>query len=188
MPLPPPNVGRQRVHCRTITVEGFRRDDGLFDVEGTLTDVKDFDVPLADSIRRAGEPIHDMKVRLTLDEHLRIIAACAVTDGMPYQGECDKITPDYSKLKGHRIVPGFRLFLGNLFAGLKGCSHMTELIGSMAPAAVQALYNQPRKEPRDPNKKPFQLDGCHALDTRGKVVARFYARWHRNDDKPEHNG
>ncbi len=169
------------MHKRTITIEGFRRVDGLFDVEGQLVDIKDFDAPLADKIRPAGVPVHDMRLRLTLDEHLNVVDACAVTDGMPYEGACDRITPDYGKLKGHKIAPGFRIFLGGLFGGLKGCTHMTELLGSMAPTAVQSLYHQPRKEPRDPNKKPFQLDGCHALDTRGPTVAEFYPRWYRKE-------
>lgn len=181
MPLPTLSVGRTPIHRRTITMEGFRRDDGLFDIEGNLIDIKFLDVPMADSIRKAGDPIHDMKVRITLDENMTVVEACAVTDRMPYVGACDTITPDYSKLKGYKIAPGFRFFLAELFGGLKGCSHMTELLGSMAPTAVQALHSQPRKQPRDPNKKPFQLDGCHALDTRGAVVAKFYPRWHRSE-------
>jgi Protein of unknown function (DUF2889) len=183
MPLPPPSAARQRVHRRAISIEGFRRDDGLFDIEGHLTDIKDFDVPMADSIRAAGVPIHDMKIRITIDEHLVVVDACAVTDGMPYVGACDRINAAYAKLIGQKIQPGFRIFLAGLFGGLKGCTHLTELLGSMAPAALQSMYKQARKEPRDPNKKPFQLDGCHALDTRGETVAKFYPRWYRGDSK-----
>ena len=179
MPLPDHLAPRQPIHRRTITIEGFRREDGLFDVEGRLTDVKYFDVPLADEVRRAGEPVHDMKIRITLDENLNVVDACAATDAMPYRDACDKITPDYAKLRGHRIAPGFRNLLAELFGGLRGCTHLTELLGSIAPAAVQSLYHQPRTQPKDPNKKPFQLDGCHALDTRGPVVAKFYPRWFR---------
>jgi hypothetical protein len=27
--------------------------------------------------------------------------------------------------------------------------------------------------------KPFQLDRCHALDTRGDMVRRYYPKWYR---------
>ena len=36
MPLSPP-VGRQHLHTRRITCQGFYRDDGLWDIEGRIT-------------------------------------------------------------------------------------------------------------------------------------------------------
>jgi Protein of unknown function (DUF2889) len=178
MPLPQP-AERKRLHRRTIEIDGYERADGLFDIEGRLVDFKDFDFKLAEGIRAAGEPVHDMWVRITLDRDLNVIDACAVTDAMPYQGECNKITPDYARLKGHKIAPGFRNFLAALFGTTKGCSHLTELLGTLGPAAVQTVKGTERARPRDPNRKPFQLDGCHALVTTGEVVAKYYPRWYR---------
>ncbi len=180
MPLPNSPAGRRHLHTRTIKIDGYEREDGLFEIEGHLTDVKHFDVNAAHFSRKAGDPVHDMKIRLTLDGEMNIVDAFAVTDGMPYIDECNKITPDYrAKLKGQKIAAGFRVFLAGLFGKLKGCAHMTELLGSMAPAAIQAMYGQGRAKVVDPDKKPFQLDGCHALDTRGQVVAKFYPRWYQ---------
>jgi hypothetical protein len=31
----------------------------------------------------------------------------------------------------------------------------------------------------DDGAKPFQLDRCRALDTRGPAVKRYYPRWYR---------
>ena len=39
MPLSPP-VSRSPVHTRRIECRSYRRDDGLFDIEGHLTDRK----------------------------------------------------------------------------------------------------------------------------------------------------
>ena len=183
MPLPTIAAGRRHLHTRIIRIDGYEREDGTFDIEGHLTDVKHFDVNTAHFSRKAGDPVHDMKLRLTLDAEMNILDAFAVTDGMPYENECNKITPDYrEKLKGQKIAAGFRIFLGSLFRKLKGCAHMTELLGSMAPAAIQALYGQGRPKCADPNKKPFQLDGCHALDTRGAIVAKLYPRWYQHQE------
>jgi Protein of unknown function (DUF2889) len=180
MPLPNSPGTRRHLHTRIIKIDGYERDDGLFEIEGHLTDVKHFDVNAAHFSRKAGDPVHDMKLRLTVDGEMNIVDAFAVTDGMPYIDECNKITPDYrEKLKGQKIAAGFRVFLAGLFGKLKGCAHMTELLGSMAPAAIQAMYGQGRAKVIDPDKKPFQLDGCHALDTRGPVVAKFYPRWYQ---------
>ena len=178
MPLPNSVGTRRHLHTRMIKMDGYEREDGLFEIEGHLTDVKHFDVNAAHFSRKAGDPVHDMKIRITLDGEMNIVDAFAVTDGMPYVGECDKITPDYrEKLIGQKIAAGFRVFLAGLFGKLKGCAHMTELLGSMAPAAIQSMYGHRHAKVTDPDKKPFQLDGCHALDTRGPIVEKYYPRW-----------
>ncbi len=72
MPLPPPSPRKLR-HTRTIVCEGFERPDGQWDVDGRLLDVK------ADTIENwdkgtipAGQPIHDMHLRLTVDARMAI--------------------------------------------------------------------------------------------------------------------
>ena len=42
MPLSPP-VGRQHLHTRRVTCQGFFRDDGLWDIEGRITDEKTYE-------------------------------------------------------------------------------------------------------------------------------------------------
>jgi hypothetical protein len=36
-----------------------------------------------------------------------------------------------------------------------------------------------RKREDEGEQKPFQLDRCHALDTTGDVVRRYYPKWYR---------
>ena len=38
MPLPSP-APRTHIHARTVRLDGYRRADGLWDIEGHLTDV-----------------------------------------------------------------------------------------------------------------------------------------------------
>ena len=80
MPLSPP-VGRQHLHTRRVTCQGFYRDDGLFDVEGRITDEKTYEH--ANEWRgtlKAGDLVHDMSIRLTLDHRFTIVDVEAVTD------------------------------------------------------------------------------------------------------------
>jgi hypothetical protein len=42
MPLSPP-IGRQHLHTRRVVCQGFFRDDGLWDIEGRITDEKTYD-------------------------------------------------------------------------------------------------------------------------------------------------
>ncbi len=186
MPLPAA-VARERIHLRRITIEGYKRDDGLWDVEGCLIDTKDFDLQLSADLRKSGEAIHEMRLRITVDDTLTIKDVSASTDAMPYRGYCDSITPEYKKLIGLAIRPGFTGQVRDLFGGTKGCTHLTELIGCVATGAIQTMAGQ-RPHLKHADKKPFQLDGCHALVSTGPVVAKFYPRWYREATVKENPG
>jgi hypothetical protein len=176
MPLSEPKVAREGLHRRNITIRGYKRADGLFDIEGHLHDSKDYDFKVASGARKAGEPVHSMWLRITIDKKLHIVDAEASTDAMPYAGYCDAITPDYKKLIGLVIRPGFTNRVKELFGGTKGCTHITELVGTLATAAFQTLAGQGTQTP---GNKPFPLDRCHALESTQPAVQRFYPQWYR---------
>jgi len=176
MPLPDPAAGREPLHRRTIEIVGYKREDGLFDIEGHLLDRKDVEFPVGGRLKPPGEAVHEMWLRITVDRELRIVDAKAATDAMPYAGQCDRIVPDYAKLIGLRIGPGYLRGVKERLGGLRGCTHITELAGSLATAAFQTFAGQGLSVPE---RTPAQLDRCHALDARGEVVRRFYPRWYR---------
>ena len=176
MPLPQPDAARQSLHHRSISVRGYKRADGLYDIEGHLQDTKDVDFRVASGLRAPGEPIHSMWLRITIDHTLTIVDAEASSDAMPYEGYCDAITPDYKQLVGLAIRPGFSNKVKELLGGINGCTHITELISSLATTAFQTMAGQGMQ---NPDRKPFQLDRCHALDTTGPAVQKFYPLWYR---------
>jgi hypothetical protein len=177
MPLSSAAVDRSRLHVRAVTYEGYRRGDGLFDIEGHLTDVKDHDYTLLTGVRRAGEPVHDMWIRLTIGGDYLIRAIEVRTDEMPYPGACDLITPAYDKLVGASLLHGFRRTLQEAMGGVRGCSHLTELLSHAPTAAIQMFAGLRREIEGD--ERPFQLDRCHALETTTETVRRYYPRWYR---------
>jgi hypothetical protein len=176
-PLSLPTVPRERLHCRAVTFDGFRRADGLFDIEAHLVDTKDHDFVLVTGVRPAGFPIHDMWVRATIDETFNIVDIEAVTDSMPYPGECDRITPAYRKLIGASLVNGFRKRLHDTLGHTKGCTHLTEMLVNLPTAAIQMFAGLRRED--EGKDKPFHLDRCHALETTTDNVRRYYPRWYR---------
>ena len=182
MPLPPSACQRIRNHTRRISVEGWKRSDGLWDIEARLTDVKDHDYPLASGLRRKGEPVHDMWLRVTIDRHFTIHDAVAVIDAVPYPGSCDTIAPDYRRLIGLNLVQGFRRTIAGMFETVRGCSHVTELLNSLPSAAIQTFASDMvDTEGHAPGEKPFQLDRCHALESTAEAVRRYYPRWYRGE-------
>lgn len=172
------DIAGEAFYRRTITIQAFRRTDGQWDIEGHLTDVRSHPIELATGVLPAGEPVHSMWLRLTVDRTASIVAARARTDAGPYRGTCEAIEPAYAALVGLRVGAGYRARLRERFAGVAGCSHLTELASALGPAVVQALAGE---LPVADDERPFSLDGCHALDTRGPLVARIHPRWHRPD-------
>ena len=178
MPLSSPIAIRRRLHARRVSYEGFERADGLIDIEARLTDTKDQDLTLLSGVRPAGEPVHDMWVRVTIDRTFTIRALEACTDRMPYPGDCDRIHPDYGELVGANLMDGFRKRLHDTLGGVRGCTHVTELLAYLPTAAVQTFSGLGKREDEGAGK-PFQLDRCHALDTSADAVRRYYPKWYR---------
>ena len=181
MPLSPP-VPRTLRHTRAIQVDAFARDDGLWDLDARITDVKTRAIALASGLREGGNPVHDLRLRITINRALVIVDAEASSDAVPYPGYCDTIAPAYKSLIGLSLTNHFRLRLKDRLAGVLGCTHLTELSLILPTAAIQAYANDVIKT-RDGNgvdessERPFQLDRCYALRVDGPAVAKYYPRW-----------
>jgi hypothetical protein len=183
MPLPPATA-RTRRHRRSVVFEGFRRDDGLWDIEGRLVDVKDQDVEVRGGIRRRGEPIHDISVRVTIDRAMNVVDVEASADYTPFTGVCDRIVPDYRKIVGLNLFKGFLKSVKTLFGDTRGCAHISELLMSVPTAAFQTFAGDVK--PGEYEKKPPHLDRCHALSTDSEIVRQHYPRWYaeRTEEGP----
>lgn len=183
MALPPAAPQRQLKHRRSIDVAVYARGDGLWEVDARLTDTKTRDYPLAGGIRRAGDPVHDMTLRLVVNEQLDILEAGAITESMPYPGHCDAHGDAYARLVGLNLFKNFRQSVKERLGGIEGCTHLTEMTQVLPTAVIQAfagevLDTQESGEAESDNP-PFQLDRCHALRSDGEAVRLFYPRWYR---------
>ena len=175
MPLSPPPP-REKLHTRTLVIEGYRRADGLFDIEARLTDTKSYGFASEDRGRiEAGEPLHGMLMRLTIDAEMRVVACEANTEFAPY-AICPAITPNFAALAGLRIGPGWMRAVRERVGGVKGCTHLVELLGPMATVAFQTLIVLRQEVPTDETRPPALLNTCHAYAADSPVVAR---RWPR---------
>jgi len=179
MPLTPP-ADRQPMHTRQIRCQGFLRADGLWDIEGHLVDTKPYDLPNVDRPHgkiTAGEPLHEMWIRLTVDTDLWVRAVEVVTDFGPY-AVCPSIAPNFQRLVGERVKAGWTQRTRELLGGVQGCTHLVELLGPLATTAFQTIY--PARVKRDSAKsghKPALIDTCHAYRSDGPLVQQ---KW------PEH--
>ncbi|MDP1966918.1 MAG: DUF2889 domain-containing protein [Reyranella sp.] len=201
MPLSPP-IGRQHLHTRRVVCQGFFRDDGLWDIEGRITDEKTYDH--ANEWRgalRPGDFVHDMSIRLTVDQTFTIVEVDAVTDKSPYR-MCGDIAPDFRKLIGLRIGGGFHRAVRERLGGIHGCTHIVELLGPVATTAFQTMSSGKARElnrahlaksgnssepatadaPAKPRRRPYVIDTCHAWAADGAVVKRWAPDFYTGPD------
>jgi hypothetical protein len=167
------------MHTRNIVCEGYRRDDGLWDIEARLLDTKAYPTREAERGRRPpGSPVHDMRVRLTLDTAMTVRAIEIAMPSHPYAG-CLGAPPAFQSLVGCRIGPGWRKAIQERTGGVRGCTHLRELLMPMATVAFQTLHGWPEDDGTDAPARvdgdPGRvLNGCRAWDARGEMVARLY--------------
>jgi len=183
MPLLVTEVERELTHTRRVRYEGYKRADGLWDIEAHLTDIKNHDYQLKTGVRRAGQPVHSMWLRITIDRRLNITDACAASEVVPYPGGCETIAAAYKRLIGLNLAKTFRKGVKQLFGDVKGCTHLTEMLGGLPTAAIQSFAGEMPEERTD-GRKPFQLNQCHALETSSDTVKKWYPRWYENPRVP----
>jgi Protein of unknown function (DUF2889) len=170
---------RTLIHTRHVTCTGYARKDGLFDIEARMQDVKPDAVliPFIDTTVPAGNPYHEMRIVITIDASLLIHHVEAHTDAGP-TADCAEVNPAYAMLKGLRIGPGFKKQVKERVGGIHGCTHLTQLLDSMATTAFQALMEvrhaerrkQQECDPDSPLPKPWVADTCHTYRMDGEVI------------------
>ena len=183
VPLPPP-APRTPLHTRQVRFDGFHRDDGLWDIEATITDTKAYvwhsaekgDLP-------AGTPVHDMAIRVTLDDTMTIRAIATSMPGTPF-GECAQAQEPMQKMVGQTIGSGWRMTIDKSLGGVKGCTHMRELLFNMATAAFQTipsyrshLRRLAGEPPYSEGQPPFYVGKCLGWDFDGPVVLRHFPQF-----------
>ena len=177
-------AGRTLKHRRTFCYEVYEREDGLWDIEAQMQDRKTYPFNIASQMREAGEPLHSMVLRVTVDNLLNIVDVYCQTLAAPYLAQCAQITPDYKKMIGLNIMHGFRKAMSERFSGTDGCTHITELTNSLPTVVIQGvgveLSIRHRKMVGEASAgRPFQIAQCHALAEDAEAVKLYYPQWYK---------
>jgi hypothetical protein len=172
-------TGRRLMHTRTVECNGYLRDDDLWEVEARLVDTKPY-TQTADHYReelKPGDPVHDIRLRLAVDDRMTIHEAQASMQATPYP-TCIEVEPVLARLVGENIGKGWREVVRRKIGRAEGCTHLSELLGPAVTTLFQTISSG-----RDPNgrdtledqqssgKRPFFIGGCHSWRTDGPIVA-----------------
>ena len=175
-------VKRDLSHNRTIKGKGYKREDGLWDIEVFLVDSKTYSY---ENMHRgyisAGEPLHDMAVRLTIDDRKKIIEIEAVIGSSPYN-VCPQAVKNCQKLKGEFIESGFNRMVIKTLGADRGCRHISDLLAHAATIAYQTLWKEKAAKIKGKNKisleeaksigKKFE-NSCYAFKKDGEVYNQY---------------
>lgn len=142
MPLSSPTT-RELTHTRVVTCLGFKRSDQLWDIEGRILDTKPYRFRNKDrgGHIEAGEALHDMSIRLTIDLDLNVVDVEAAIDNSPYN-YCKSVTSVAKNLIGLKIAPGWTAKSKVAMGQNSGCTHLTELLGPIATTAIQTISSE----------------------------------------------
>ena len=179
----PAAVEREKKHHRKIDCEGFLRADGLWDIEAHLVDTRSFDCSYDESHRGgvipAGEPVHDMWMRLTIDFEFRIHDVQATSVQTPFP-VCPGAAASMRKMIGLRIAPGWRSQVRERIGRVESCTHLMDLLGQMTATAYQTLHHalEERESRREPRGRPAILDTCMALSSSGETVRKHWPEFY----------
>jgi len=174
------------MHTRSITCEGFARDDGLWDIEARMVDTKTYDTdePYRGH-RLAGMHVHEMRLRLTVDTDKNVRDIAVATQHAPYDA-CFTVAPAYRQLIGANLARGWRKAVQAAVGGTAGCTHLKELLMPAATVAFQSMGSWPKDGevateagPDRHVEKPYFIDGCKAWASDGVVVKRLYPLHYR---------
>jgi len=183
MPLSQP-VERESIHVRRVECRGYRRKDGLWDIEGHMTDVKTYDFENTErGWVEAGTPVHEMWVRITVDDQFLVHDAEASTEYAPFQ-ICPQAAPSMEQVKGMRIGAGWQREIHRRIGGTLGCTHLRELLGPIATTAVQTIVPIKSREADEKTqpaagKRPSFIGTCHAYAPNSPVVKRLWPKHYR---------
>ena len=186
MPLTPPEP-RRLLHRRAIELCGYVREDGLFEVEATLTDTKSYVFSNQDRGEiTPGVPLHGMLSRMTFDAAMLIHRFESVTEFGPYFA-CPAAAGNFADLAGLTIGRGFIRAANERIGGIKGCTHLRELLGQMGTVALQTVVGQRMKAAAIATTRPPQLDTCMAYADGGTIARRTWPEYYAVKDA-QHDG
>ncbi|MNR01602.1 hypothetical protein D3C85_1174120 [compost metagenome] len=131
-----------------MTCTGYLRDDGLIDIEGSLLDTKHHDHDAYYKFVPAGTALHRMLIVMTVDLQFVIHDLQAVTQDAPTPF-CPEIVDAYKSLVGLQVGPGFKKRVAERVGGIKGCTHLTEMLGPMATTLIQSTFDLLRDAERE---------------------------------------
>jgi len=140
----------EKIHHRDLKISTYKAKDKCIIIEGQLIDNSLIETHHYSGKMRPAKTIHHMIIRLLIDSKLTIREVEVEMPAFPHE-ECPETQASLNDVIGMKISRGFTMKIKEMFSGGRGCSHLAELIISMAPTAVQGYWTAFTSEPLPDN-------------------------------------
>lgn len=162
---------RTAMHHRSIEHRSWLLEDGCLEIESRLLDTKAYDTTVGfDRELPAGEPLHDMTIRILLGADTLIRDIELRMDSTPFD-ICPEVIVRFESLRGASMGKGWNMMLSRRFAGIGGCRHLVDLLRGMGTVAFQSMSSEGWTRE---SVSRFS-DSCYAFCQGGSVMARLRA-------------
>jgi hypothetical protein len=175
----------EKIHNRNLDISSYTIDDEHILITGEFKEKN-----LITVYERPGEPIepnifHHMQIQLLVKiSELKIVDIYTKIPGAPHDNVCREMENSLGEIKGLVIAPGFTAKVKKIAGGIKGCVHLTTLLLSMAPAALQGYWifgarDKDRKENSEFDIGEFLIDTCWAWRKDGPIAENLIKQNHK---------
>jgi hypothetical protein len=159
------------LHRRSINHQTWQHEDGALEIESRLIDSKAYDAQVGfNRPLPAGEPVHDMTIRILLGPDSVIRDITLRMDSTPFD-ICPEVIGRFEDLRGASMGRGWNDFLTMRFSGSGGCRHLIDLLRGMGTVIFQSAHGQSWT----PASLERMADSCHAFRQGGPVMVRLSA-------------
>ena len=177
---------RALLHTRTVEFKGYKRGDGLWDIEGDLRDFRDYDTLVPEKgLLPANAAVHHMAITVTVDDELVVRAVTTRMHATPFR-TCREIEGSLQAMVGVPMGRGWRHAVKDRLGGVGSCTHLRELLLNMATAALQTTPTWQSQERKRQGlyafhgDRPHFLGQCHAWRLHGPLVyAEHFPQFHQ---------
>lgn len=174
-----------KIHRRNIEITTYTHGPDDIIIEGKLIEDRLCAYYHFNGGKREPHTVHHMEIRLLLEcATLTIREIQGRMPGIPHP-ECDQTLGTLAGVRGLRLAPGFTSRIRKMMGGRRGCLHMTTLLLSMAPAAMQGYWVKQAQTPRIDDLSPemmqdYLIDTCWVWRKGGPHAAQVLAATRNN--------
>ena len=168
-----------KLHTRNIQVTTYDYDGQRIIVEGVLKDDRFQESHVITGETFPSGVVHHMAIRLLVDCSNLLIEDVDVDLISVPREVCRETIDCLAHIKGLTVTKGFTAKVKKMAGGVRGCTHLVELILAMAPAVIQGFgaYQslKPSNFDRDHAKLmvQFLINTCRVWREDGPFVERF---------------
>ncbi len=167
------SLKKEKVHARDIVISTYSTEGNEIIVEGQLIDNRLIETYHHSGENRSPDTVHHLVIRMLIDRDFHIREIEAEMPRTPHV-DCRETAESLQVLKGMKIARGFTMKIKELFSNGKGCSHLSELIIAMAPAAIQGFWTaysgNPLPKESKSSMKTFLKNTCWVWRSDGPLM------------------